>query len=371
MTPVYIAADNITSPLGNTSSENFRQVLAGATGIRQINKPALSPEPFFASMFSDVPDTGKYTRFEHYCIQSLREALSQTEIQLSSPDTIFILSTTKGNIELIENRLYSEALKERISLYNTAKTIAAHFEAFHKPLVVSNACISGVLAVIIAKRLLQSGQYKHAVVTGADVLSKFVVSGFQSLHAMSNEECKPFDKNRRGINLGECAATIILTTEKGNAAIEVKGGASSNDANHISGPSRSGYELAYAVTETLHESKVTPQELSFISAHGTATLYNDEMEAKAFAYAGLSEVPLHSLKGHFGHTLGAAGVLESILSYRSLQQQVVLPSRNFSEYGVPAEVTISQTLINSEKHHALKTASGFGGCNAAIIYSNA
>lgn len=369
--PVYIVSDNITSPLGNTSEENFKQVKAGATGIRFINNPVLSPEPFYASVFNAVPNTGTYTRFEHYCIESIKDALASTSVSLQSPDTVFILSTTKGNIELIESQPYSEELKERVSLFGTAKKIAAHFGATNKPLVVSNACISGVLAIIIAKRLLQSGQYKHAVVTGADVLSHFIVSGFQSLHAMSDEVCKPFDKNRKGINLGECAATVVLSTEKGNSTIEVKGGASSNDANHISGPSRTGHELANAVTQTLQESGVTAQELSFISAHGTATLYNDEMEAKAFAHAGLSEIPVHSLKAHFGHTLGAAGVLESSLTYKSLQEGIILPSRNFNEYGVPGHVTISQALISSEKHHALKTASGFGGCNAAIIYSNA
>lgn len=369
--PVYIVSDNITSPLGNTSEENFKQVKAGTTGIRLINNPVLSPEPFYASLFKEVPSTGNYTRFEHYCIESIKDALASASVSLHSPDTVFILSTTKGNIELIEKESNNEQLKERVSLFNTAKIIGGYFNAVNRPLVVSNACISGVLAIVIAKRLLQSGQYKNAVVTGADVLSQFIVSGFQSLHAMSDEACKPFDKNRKGINLGECAATVVLSTEKGNSVIEVKGGASSNDANHISGPSRTGHELANAITQTLQESGVAAQELSFISAHGTATLYNDEMEAKAFAHAGLSEIPLHSLKAHFGHTLGAAGVLESILTYKSLQDGIILPSRNYSEYGVPGHVTISQTLVGSEKHHALKTASGFGGCNAAIIYSNA
>ncbi len=368
---VFIVSDNITSPLGNTSEENFKQVKAGATGIRLINTPALSPEPLYASMFNEVPNTGNYTRFEHYCIKSIKDALASTSVSLTSPDTVFILSTTKGNIELIETEPYTEKLRERISLFHTAKNIAAHFNAANRPLVVSNACISGVLAIVIAKRLLQSGQYKYAVVTGADVLSHFVVSGFQSLHAMSDEECRPFDKNRKGINLGECAATIVLSTEVGNGTIEVKGGASSNDANHISGPSRTGYELATAVSQAMHESGIASQEFSFISAHGTATVYNDEMEAKAFAHAGLSEIPLHSLKAHFGHTLGAAGVLESILTYKSLQEGIILPSYNYRDYGVPVHVTISQTLVSSEKHHALKTASGFGGCNAAVIYSNA
>lgn len=369
MNPVYVISDNIISPLGKTSAENFAAVVQGLSGIRTIDNKALSPQPFYASIYNEVAeDREKYTRFENYCIASITNALAKTGVALSSADTVFILSTTKGNVELLENAPFTDELKERLSLFNTAKKITQAFNGVNEPVVLSNACISGALAVLVAKRLLQSGQYKHAVVTGADVLSRFIVSGFQSLHAMSAEECKPFDKNRTGINLGECAATIVLsTTEQGK--VLVNGGASSNDANHISGPSRTGHELAYAVTTAMQESNVTANDLAFVSAHGTATVYNDEMEGKAFAHAGLSAIPLHSLKGHFGHTLGAAGVLESILTYHSLLNGLVLPSRNYTEHGVSENVTISKQLEKTNKSYALKTASGFGGCNAALIYS--
>lgn len=369
MNRVFAIADNIFSPLGTTTAENFNQILAGNSGIRAVDNLLLSPQVFYASLFNKLSEDALYTRFEKICITSITDALKNANISLSSPDTVLIISTTKGNIELIENNKMNEELRQRVSLFETAKKIAAHFNAVNKPLVVSNACISGVLAVLIAKRLLQSGAYRHAVVTGADVLSRFIISGFQSLHAISNDVCKPFDKNRNGINLGECAATMVLSTEPQNAAIEIRGGASSNDANHISGPSRTGHELAHAVSSSLKEGKVSATDLSFISAHGTATLYNDEMEAKAFAYSGLAEVPLHSLKGHYGHTLGAAGVVESIITYHSLLQQVVLPSKNFAEHGVSEKVNVNNVLRKSDKHHALKTASGFGGCNAAVLYS--
>lgn len=370
MAPVYVISDNIYSPIGKTSAENFAAVIEGKSGIRSVTNASLSDVPFYASLYTDAVDTGegKYTRFESYCIASIKDALAQTDIALSSADTVFILSTTKGNVELLDNSPADALLKEKVSLFNTAKKITLAFNAVNEPVVVSNACISGALAVLIAKRLLQSGQYKHAVVTGADVLSRFIVSGFQSLHAMSTAECLPFDKNRTGINLGECAATMVLSaTEKGK--VLVNGGASTNDANHISGPSRTGHELAYAVTSAMNESAVQAADLAFISAHGTATVFNDEMEGKAFAHAGLSAVPLHSLKGHFGHTLGAAGVLESILTYQSLLNGVVLPSRNYKEHGVSENVTVSKELTKTDKNHALKTASGFGGCNAALIYS--
>ncbi|MCW3125493.1 MAG: Beta-ketoacyl synthase [Bacteroidetes bacterium] len=368
-TPVYIISDNVISPLGNTSQENYERIVNGETGISQVNDLSLSPIPFYASKINDdklpVLD-GPFTRFEMLCILSAKEALAQTSVKLSDRDTIFILSTTKGNIELITGG------DNDISLSKTAESIGSYFHAVNKPVVVSNACISGVLAIITAKRLLASGKYKHAVVTGADVLSKFVVSGFQSLMAISDEPCRPFDKDRKGINLGEGTATVVMTTDKAltdNTSILVMGEGLTNDANHISGPSRTGQELSDAVTKAMNRSGVKNSDLSFVSAHGTATLYNDEMESKAFDAAGLRDVPLHSLKGYFGHTLGAAGVIETIMSIYSLRNKAILASRNFEQLGVPSYLNITTAVAGSDKKVALKTASGFGGCNVALLYS--
>jgi 3-oxoacyl-[acyl-carrier-protein] synthase-1 len=370
---VYVAADSIISPLGLNTKENLQAVIKGESGIALLDGKR-SSTPVYASAINNFADLeGGFTRFEKLCIASIKDALSKTDVHLSLSDAVFVLSTTKGNIELIEDGPVDEKLRRRVSLFNTAETISKYFGAVNKPLAVSNACISGLLSVIVAKRLLQSGKYKHAVITGAEVLSHFVVSGFQALHAMSAKPCKPFDKNRDGINLGECSATMVLTTDpvlvKDSAKVWVNGMASSNDANHISGPSRTGAELAFAINGAMRDSGIKPDEISSISAHGTATLYNDEMEAKAFTLSGMAEVPVYSLKGNFGHTLGAAGVLESILCYRSLQEGIVLPSKNFDELGVSAALNISRRVSKTNKNHVLKTASGFGGCNAAVVYS--
>jgi len=368
---VFVAADNIFSPLGKTTAENFEAVQNGAIAIRKIQNTALLPEAFYAAMFQDLQAEEGFSRFETVCIASIKDALSHTVISLDDKDTLFILSTTKGNIELIEHSDMSEELRKRVSLDVTAQKIAAAFGASNKVLVVSNACISGVLAINIARRLLESGRYRHIVITGADVLSRFVLSGFEALGAMSKKPCKPFDAARDGINLGECAATVVLTVDETLAAkerIKVLDGASTNDANHISGPSRTGAELAAAVHEALNKSGVSVSDLSFVSAHGTATIFNDEMEAKAFHLAALAEVPLHSLKPHFGHTLGAAGVLESVITFHSLQQGVVLPSLNFETPGTSENIHVNRALTGSDKRFALKTASGFGGCNAAVVF---
>lgn len=372
MKPVHVIADNILSPLGSTTADTMRAVVAGQTAIAQISNHSLSEVPFYASMFLKNEKSNaetSYTRFERLCIQSIENALAQNSVSMQDKDTLFILSTTKGNIELIEAEPLTHDLAERISLSNTAKKIAGYFKAFNRPVVISNACISGVMALITAHRFIEAGVYKQVVITGADVLSKFIISGFQCLHAVSDSICKPFDKDRTGINLGECIATVVLSSEQAGIGIGIKGGAGSSDANHISGPSRTGLELCRAITTAMKQSEVSANGLSFISAHGTATVFNDEMESKAFEAAGLSQVPVHSLKPHLGHTLGAAGVVESILTYRSLLQGLVLPSMNYTSYGVSGKITVNEKLEKSNAAFALKTASGFGGCNAAVVFS--
>jgi 3-oxoacyl-[acyl-carrier-protein] synthase-1 len=227
-----------------------------------------------------------------------------------------------------------------------------------------------MLAVLTGMRLIQSGQYDHAVVAGADVISKFVLSGFQSFQAVSLLPCRPFDAARDGINLGEGAGTIILTSNKNySSGVNAAGGSVSNDANHISGPSRTGEELYIAIRKALQAAAIAANDIGFISAHGTATIFNDEMEAKAIGLAGLQEIPVNSLKGYYGHTLGAAGLIESIISIQSLKENLVIPTRGFENIGVSQPVNVCAALYKSSARHFLKTASGFGGCNAAMIFS--
>ena len=258
----------------------------------------------------------------------------------------------------------------KITLHHSAKLVAKHFGFVHQPVVVSNACISGLLALLTGMRLLQSGQYENIVVAGADIISKFVLSGFQSFQAISKGECKPFDATRDGINLGEGAATIILSSnKKNNNDIKLTGGSISNDANHISGPSRTGEELFQAIKKAMQLAGLTATDIDFISAHGTATIYNDEMEAKAITLADMQAVPVNSLKGFYGHTLGAAGLIESVVTIQSMKENIVLPSRGFKNMGVTNALNICTALQSATLHNCLKTASGFGGCNAALIFS--
>lgn len=361
---VFVIADNVYTPMGKTTAENFSNLTQNLSAVKRHGDHCAA---FFGD--KDLNEGTAYTKFEQLLIASIADALKQGNIDAADNHTVLILSSTKGNISLLETEENSPGLQERIALSTSAKLVAAHFGFVNQPVIISNACVSGGVAIITAMRLLRTGQYETAVVVGADVISEFVLSGFRSFQALSAEVCRPFDKSRDGLNLGEGAATMILSShEKYAGSIKVLGGGISNDANHISGPSRTGEELAYAINRSLTDAGLTAGNIDFISAHGTATQYNDEMEANAIGLAELQHVPLNSLKGYYGHTLGAAGLIESIISIRSMKEGLFLPIPGFNELGVTQTVNVCSSQLNISAKNILKTASGFGGCNAAVVF---
>ncbi|MFI5139608.1 MAG: beta-ketoacyl-[acyl-carrier-protein] synthase family protein [Sphingobacteriales bacterium] len=371
---VFVVADNILSPIGKTTPENFSQLKQGVSAVKKHHDLNISAQPFYASLFAKGErfinnDQHGYTKFEQLLIASVADALKQSVIEAADRKTVFILSSTKGNIGLLETENFDAVLKARIALSTSARLVSDHFGFVNQPVIVSNACISGVLAIITGMRLLRSGHYENAIIAGADVMSKFIFSGFESFNALSPQMCKPFDQLRDGLNLGECGGTIILSTNrKYEQHIKVKGGSVSNDANHISGPSRTGKELGYAVNKAIEDAALSTGDIDFISAHGTATVYNDEMEANALNLSGLQAVPVNSLKGYYGHTLGAAGLIESIISIQSLKENLVLPALGFKDPGVTKPLNICTELLTGDFKNCLKTASGFGGCNVAAVF---
>jgi 3-oxoacyl-[acyl-carrier-protein] synthase-1 len=368
---VFVVGDNVLSPVGKTTLENFDQLKKNVSGVKEQNKPTISSKSFFASLFNeeDVATESGRTKFEQLLINSITDALQNCDIDPADKKTVLIISSTKGNISLLETEEHTPELEKRIALSTSAKLVAEHFGFVSTPIIISNACISGVVGIVTGMRLLRTGQYENAVVAGADVISSFILSGFESFQALSPQVCRPFDKSRDGLNLGEGAASIILSTNKRYAQnIQVLGGSVSNDANHISGPSRTGKELSFAIDQSLKEADLSVNEIDFISAHGTATPYNDEMEAKAINLSGLQSVPLNSLKGYYGHTLGAAGLIESIISIQSLKERLLLPTSGYDESGVTQAVNVISKSQSIQAKNFLKTASGFGGCNAAVVF---
>lgn len=365
-----VVSTNIVSPLGMSSQENWRAVMQGRSALRRLENYKGIPLPFVASVFTpeqveDLAIDG-FTRFESLAIRSITEALTHTDLDVHGERTVFILSTTKADVEELGFAAERDGDYHRPAL--SAKRIAEHVGIGGGAIVCCNACISGVSAQILADRLISTGHYDNAVVCGADLVSSFTASGFLSFKSLSNEACRPFDADRQGLNLGEAAATIVFTRadslREGDWLFEC--GEMDNDAFHLSTPAPSG-EGARKVLEAVMKGR-DASELAFVSAHGTATMFNDQMESVAIEKAGLSAVPLTALKGWFGHTLGASGVLEVILGMMAVSESVVLPLRGFREIGVSGKVNVSSELRATDKNSFLKMISGFGGCNAAALY---
>ncbi|MCE3074859.1 beta-ketoacyl synthase N-terminal-like domain-containing protein [Chryseobacterium gwangjuense] len=382
---IYITDYNCITPLGFDVPSNWNALLDGKSGVA-LHKIIENQEPFYASMIdseklenefnkffdSTQNDNMVFTRLEKMFLLSLKPLIERHVI---SDETAFILSTTKGNVSLLKNQ---KTLPEGVFLSSLAQKIADFFGFKTKPIVVSNACVSGVMAIAVAKNMIQAGKYKDAFVIAGDEISEFVISGFNSFQAIGTEICKPYDKTRDGINIGEATAAVYITRhyeEQSDEAIsqnekfsfKVLGDSSINDANHISGPSRTGDGLFASIQNAMIEANVPTEKIDFISAHGTATIYNDEMEAIAFNRMELQNVPLNSMKGYYGHCLGASGLLESIISMESARNNMLIPSKNFKETGTSQPLNIIKENQPAGIKYILKTASGFGGCNAAIV----
>ena len=374
---IVSVANNIISPLGMSTAENYAAVKNGQSALTRYEGKWGLPEPFVASLvdrdkveqaFAALAAKGAYTFFEKMIILSASRAIQEAGINTASERVLFILSTTKGNVFLLDKR-ETGFPEERVLLGAAARQMTDFFNNPNPPMVVSNACISGVCAQIEAMRNLESGCFDYVVVVGCDVQSAFIVSGFQSFKALSPEPCKPFDANRCGLNLGDAAATIIYTrkdTVGPNEWVACRG-AIRNDANHISGPSRTGEGSYRALKVALGD--VNPDQIAFINTHGTATVYNDEMESVAIERAGLSQVPVNGLKGYYGHTMGAAGILETILSMYAIDEHNILATRGYETLGVTHPLVVSNQNQPTDKRMFIKLLSGFGGCNAALLFA--
>ena len=365
---IYRISDNILSPLGETTGQNYAAVRAGRSQLRRYEGYRNIPEPFTASLFTEEQNrelaVEGLTRFESLAYASASRAIQESGIDVHSPEVVFILSTTKGNIELI-----SHDIPDSTILYpcTAAQNIARKLGFTTLPITVCNACISGVSAMVLALRLLETGAYRYAVVCGADTQNQFTISGFQSLKAVSATECRPFDIERLGLNLGEAAATIVFSRHQEGNGWAIESGAVRNDAFHISSPSKNGEGARLTINAITKEGDL--QKLAFVNAHGTATMFNDQMESIAIERAGLGDVPVNALKGYYGHTLGAAGILETILSMAAIDDHNILGTRGFEEIGVSGRINVLSQHSPTDKQSFIKMISGFGGCNAAVLVS--
>lgn len=314
---------------------------------------------------------------------ALREAAvqfrnPQSAIHISSDRLGLILSTTKANIEALErlsdNRPCSAAAHRHLQADLLAADLATEFGAHGPVQNISNACVSGLVALMQGAKLIQRGAADAVLVVGVDHLSAFVVAGFTALKAIDPQGCRPFDQSRRGLSPGEAGAAVMLVRADlaPQNSITLTGWGSSNDANHMTGPSRDGAGLAQAIRAALHIAKLQPQQIDYVNVHGTGTPYNDAMESAALRTVfGESIPPISGIKGMLGHTLGAAGVVETIACVLAMQEQFLpgTPRLNMIAEGLPASL-IKEPRPATQLKHILKLNTGFGGVNGALILSH-
>lgn len=378
---VFISASAMVTSLGEGVEGNFSALLRGDVGVRCIVNPRVSQSPVTAGIIPDSVYDALYERYDRQRTLTLTEILAvhciSSVLGNRGADGIgLVIASAKGNISLLEGHSAEwaefhgetcEVVDSALLLGPMARRIASRFGInADDTFVVSNACISGITAIAVARRLILSGRYKEMIVVGADTQNRFITSGFASFKSLSDDVCRPYDESRCGLNLGEACGAMLLTTE--GEGVCISGAALTDDANHISGPSRTGDGLYFAMRKAMAEAGA--DNVDMLQMHGTATAYNDEMESKACSLAGLQNVPVQSLKPYFGHTMGASGVIETIMAAEELRNRVLVGTPGFETLGVPMPLNISRSnveLPSGKSLRALKTASGFGGTNAALL----
>ena len=364
---ILLGADHVICPLGSGSALVLDAMLQGTCGlVRHV-----IPGGVTASVGRAFPEDASDRPLETQLLECIARCRTQLSPDVFNSDgengdrSAVILSTTKGEIGLLE-----KGDAEAAFLPSFAERLRIGASLATTPIVVSNACASGTLAIKLAADLVRAGSYDHVLVLGGDLLSQFTLSGFASLHALSVGPCRPFDRTRDGVSLGEAVAGVVLSNEASLFAVPLGqyiAGGMGNDANHISGPSRTGEGLVRAVDAALRSSGRTARDIGHINAHGTGSVYNDRMEAVAFGRLGMEHVPTNSHKGYFGHTLGAAGVLETILSLHAMRRKQLPASLGANDLEELPPLNVLQKNGTPLSNTLLKTSSGFGGCNAAIL----
>lgn len=392
---VAITGMGIISSIGNTVEENFQSLIDKKPGISRIKKietihrdEMKVGEIGFSNdeliHILNLPESNNYSRTALLAEIAAKEAVKNSNIKdINKYKTGLISATSVGGMDMTEQFYYSYHEEEKDRKYIDAHSLGDATSKVAKRLgitefvtTISTACSSGTNAIMLGARLIKSGKLDRVIVGGADCLSKFTINGFKTLMILSKTDCKPFDKNRTGLNLGEAAAFLVLESdevvEKENKKVlaYVSGYANANDAFHQTASSEDGEGATLAMQKALKVANLSPKDIGYINAHGTATPNNDSSESKAILRVFDNDIPsFSSTKGFTGHTLAAAGAIEAVYSVLALQNELVLPNLNFE---TPMEDTglIPETeVIRKKIKHVLSNSFGFGGNCSTLIFS--
>ena len=394
---VAITGMGIISSIGNTVEENFQSLIDKKPGISKIKKIDtihrdeikvgeidLSNDELIHIL--NLPESNNYSRTALLAEIAAIEAVKNANIKdINKYKTGLISATSVGGMDMTEQFYYSyhEEEKDRKyidshSLGDATSKVAKRLGITEFVTTISTACSSGTNAIMLGARLIKSGKLDRVIVGGADCLSKFTINGFKTLMILSKTDCKPFDKNRTGLNLGEAAAFLVLESdevvekEDKKVLAYVSGYANANDAFHQTASSEDGEGATLAMQKALKVANLSPKDIGYINAHGTATPNNDSSESKAILRVFDNDIPsFSSTKGFTGHTLAAAGAIEAVYSVLALQNDLVLPNLNFETPMEGTALTPETEVIRKKIKHVLSNSFGFGGNCSTLIFSKA
>lgn len=390
MTKVFVTGMGVISAIGNNLAENLDSLKKAKSGIRPIEildsihrgKWSAAEIPYSTSSLIEMvasSDNKPFTRGILFSLIAAKEAIEDAGITTSELEYMPIIgANTVGGMDMTEqyyNNFESANpyfLNEAHSGAETTKRLADYFGSKSMITTINTACSSSANAIILGTRLIKSGRAKRVLVGGSDSLSKFSLNGFASLMIYDKEPCKPFDKDRDGLNLGEAGAFLVLESQEEaknkNIYAEVVGYANRNDAFHYSASSPNGEGAFQSMQAAIKMAKIEPEDISFVHAHGTATPNNDETEGIAIQRVFNKSIPpFASSKSFVGHTLGAAGAINSIFSILALKHSFIFPNLNFKTQ-IPGGIKPNTESVELPLKYCLSNSLGFGGNNATLVF---
>jgi 3-oxoacyl-(acyl-carrier-protein) synthase len=383
------------SPYG----QGWETLLEGLTACRS----GIGPIPSAENPLDNVPAVGRVSvplemeppagfrlsRTDRLALMAAREAgAALPEREEDRRGCAVVVSTTVGGLSDIDPgsmrepaRYYRSGGLGPTSTYpvsHAADCVAAALGLGGPRLGLSVACASGAMAIAVAAALIEEGRVAVALAGGTDALASFTLAGFNALQALDREPCRPFCQTRAGLNLGEGAAMLVLE-DAGHARARgatvlawLAGWAFSNDAFHPTAPDDEGRGLALSMERAMQSAAVRPDDVGYLNAHGTGTVLNDAAEVKAYekAFAARSRpLPVSSTKSHIGHTLGAAGAIEAVITLLALRTGTLFPTLRLEH---PIETERVELLRSSARPSpmevAMSVSAGFGGSNASLVF---
>jgi 3-oxoacyl-[acyl-carrier-protein] synthase-1 len=393
---VAITGMGIISSIGDTVSENYTALIEGRKGIYRISKiDTIHKDAMMVGEINftnkeletqlNLPKDNNYSRTALLGLVAAKQAIANAGItDINQYKTGLISATSVGGMDMTEKYYYdyldNKATRQYIDGHHagdSTQKIALELGVKQSLVTtISTACSSAANAIMFGARLIKSGELDRVVVGGKDCLSKFTINGFKTLMILSDAYNTPFDDNRKGLNLGEAAAYLVLESDKviqeqnKKVLAYVKGYGNANDAFHQTASSENGDGATLAMEKALKIADLQPEQIDYINVHGTATGNNDLSEGRAIQRVFGTNVPdFSSTKAYTGHTLAAAGAIEAVYAVLALQNNVVFPNLNFKTQMKELTFTPQTTLKEKEIHTVLSNSLGFGGNCSTLIFS--